>query len=131
MKRTIKRVLSCVFATALCLSLTATAFASTGNKSAGNYGKLYGSVSISGLSFSTNTTINSNPDNAYLGITLDAQDKNGNSLLETEPNYSSRGVTSFPMSGYITSDTYKLFSTHSVQGGTTNPAYAVYLVTSA
>lgn len=131
MKRTIKRVLSCVIATALCLSITSTAFASTSTKSAGNYGTLKGTMTVSSSKAYASVSITTNPDNAYLTFKAEVVNSAGISVVEPYESYSNTGVTSYSdSSATLPSSSYKIFGTHGVQGGSTNPSYAVYTSTS-
>lgn len=130
MKKSIKKLAAVTLAATICLSFSATAFAGTSSCNAGNYGTLTGTVSVSGININTVTQINSNPDNAYLTLALSLQDKSGNELNHFM-GQSQRGITYLPIGGPgLSSNVFKVFSTHGVQGGSTNPAYAVYTSTS-
>jgi hypothetical protein len=131
MNRKMKRIISGALALTLSLSITAIAYAGTSTKSAGNYGTLRGYTSVSGYSLSAYTSVSSNPDSAYLSLSMDAQDISGNSVLDPYYDSSSRGATYLSGYGQLqSSGAYKVFGGHGVQGGSTNPAYAVYTVTS-
>jgi hypothetical protein len=130
MKKSIKKLASVILAAMICLSFSATAFAGTSSCDAGNYGTLTGSVSVSGIYINTVTQISSNPDNAYLTLALSVQDIYGNEL-DYFQGQSLRGVSYLPIGGPgLDNNAYRVFSTHGVQGGSTNPAYAVYTATS-
>jgi|GEM_PF-1686618 hypothetical protein len=130
MRKSIKILASVILAATICLSFSTTAFAGYSSCYAGYYGTLSGSVSVSGVNINTQTHIDSNPDNAYLTLTLSVQDRYGNSLGELY-GQSIRGLTDLPYGGPgLNSNAYKVFGTHGVQGGSTNPAYAVYTATS-
>lgn len=131
MKRLMKKLLSGVIAITLCLSVTLTAFAATATKSAGKYGTLTGTLSGTTSRVNATTKITRNPDSAYLTITMEPMDISGNLTLDPFYDESNTGATTF--SGYginMPTGTYKVFGTHGVQGGSVNPAYAVYTVTS-
>ena len=126
-----KRVLTVVLTLSLSFSITAIAYAGISTKNAGNYGTLTGYTSVSNYSLSAYTSITTNPDNAYLMLQMDAQDISGTSVLDPYYDTSSSGATYLPGYGQLqSSNAYKVFATHGVQGGSTNPAYAVYTVTS-
>ena len=125
-----KKVLAIALALVLCFSVAQSVYASTASTPAGNYGTLTGSTSASiDRKVSGSTTITTNPDNAYLTLTIEIKDMYG-SNMGTLPYQSSQGETSVscpPAS--VFHESYKAFGSHGVQGGSTNPPKAVYTVT--
>ncbi len=109
-----------------CVSLlTVTAFANSSSTLATGYGTLTGT--LYGAEYTTGVTTNS--DNAYLTITAAIQDINGVTL---DSRYSQSQRSWINYSGRWTSlpsQTYVLYGTHGVQGGSTYGAYAVYTYT--
>lgn len=125
-----KKVLATALALVLCFSVAQSVYAGTASTPAGNYGTLTGSTSSSiDRKVSGSTTITTNPDNAYLTLTIEIKEMSGNTV-GTLPYQSSRGETSLscpPTS--VFHEAIKAFGSHGVQGGSTNPPKAVYTVT--
>ncbi len=114
-----------------CMSLTISAFAATtASKAAGNYGTLSGSVSATKSVLDADTYITKNPDKAVVTLKADLINSAGTTVYTTGV-FKSTGTTdttcgctlSKTPSDYTFSSVY---AAHGVQGGTSNPAYAVY-----
>ena len=125
-----KKVTTSILTLALCLSLVQPVLAGTSTTDVGNYGTLTGTTSSRNRKVTGITRITKNPDRAYLTLKMEAMDINGEWVLDDYYNWSDRGATSLSdSSATLPTDAYKVFATHGVQGGSTNPSYAVYTVT--
>lgn len=126
-----KRMIAGIAGIAACLSLvTVTAFANTSSTSTSGYGTLSGSLTSSGSYGYYSTAVNKNNDNAYLTIAGSAQDKNGSTIFTKQQVNSSRGATSYSATTVsLPSNTYVIYGTHGVQGGSKYGASAVYTYT--
>lgn len=129
-KEFFKKVVATVLVLGILLSVTQSAFAGTSSTPAGGYGTLTGSTSsptpkvVSGF-----TQVSQNPDNAILTLSLEGQTINGSPAYSNSYT-SNRGQTLLPINtGSLLQEIYKVFASHGVQGGSTNPPYAVYTVT--
>lgn len=119
------------FLTGVCCMamMSMTAFAGSDSTSAGPYGTLYGELSGTRAEVVSVTSINQNPDNAYLTVKLDAKNKLG-TTLGAESHKGSRGKLGLIFRWLdLSSDCYSVYGTQGVQGGSTNPAKAVYTYT--
>lgn len=124
-----KKTISILAAGLTCVSIFAVSVsANTSSKSVAGYGTLTGES----FDVSTNTYVTKNPDNAYLTARTVVQDVNGKQLLDSGILKSNRGATSFGGGIYQHPiNTYVLYGTHGVQGGTSYGAQAVYTYTHA
>lgn len=125
---TFKRIIALVSALALSVVMGVTAFAmGQSSTPAGPYGTLTGYIYETGLLI---TTIDQNPDNAYLTITGEAVNSAGQ-VIKRVNGQSSRGATYYQLSlAPIPAGTYALYGAHGVQGGNTYGSYVVYTYTS-
>jgi hypothetical protein len=118
---------SSMIALLICTSLiTGSVLANTSSKSVTGYGTLTGTLSEK----SYTTKVTRNPDTAQLTIKGSMQDRSGKTVVNTSEIKSTRGRTSF--SGQwssVPSNVYVIYGTHGVQGGSKNPAAAVYTYT--
>lgn len=126
--RKLKRGVTGLIASVCCMAMMSmTAFANTDTISAGEYGVLKGELSGTRAEVVSVTSINENPDNAYLTTKLDAKNVQGT----TGTKQSSRGMLRYTFRWTnLTSDCYSVFGTQGVQGGSSQPAKAVYTYTS-
>ncbi|MCG7437670.1 hypothetical protein [Lysinibacillus fusiformis] len=123
-----KKAMTGVAATVVCLSLAAVnASADTQSTPAPGYGTLTGKLH-GGVQY--DTWISQNPDNAYLTTVRTIQDKNGKTIASGGLEKSNRGETWFvTMWDWTPMDSYAVYGTHGVQGGTKYGAKAVYTYT--
>ncbi len=119
------------FLTGVCCMamMSMTAFAGSDSTSAGPYGTLYGELSGTRAEVVSVTSINQNPDNAYLTVKMDAKNKLGATLAAVSDRSERGHVGLYYFWQNHSSDTYSVFGTQGVQGGSTNPAKAVYTYT--
>ncbi|MCE3202451.1 hypothetical protein [Paenibacillus sonchi] len=126
----VKKMTTGMVAVAAIFSLAVTAFADTSTTSAPGYGTLTGVLtSFSPYAYYT-TTVSHNYDNAYLTIAGSAEDTNGQTIIAKQQVNSIRGQSSFSANSIaLPSNTYVVYGTHGVQGGSTYGASAVYTYT--
>ena len=120
--------LAMVIAMLMCLALTVSAIP---GKSAGVYGHLGGLQSwTNDVDVSTITRITSNPDNAYLKVTVEMLNALG-AKMGTRTEQSTRGVTSLAVThvydGYVFEDPSCVWVTHEVKGGAIEYDYSIRL----
>lgn len=122
MKKTIASLLTLV----LLITCATQVFAGSASTVTTGYGTLFGQTNKTYYV----TSVSKNPDNAYLTIKGEIQDRNGR-VLAASSRQSARGQTYF--AGGWTSmppNAHRIFGTHGVQGGSTYSAAAVYTASS-
>ena len=121
------------FLTGVCCMamMSITAFANTDiEPDAGAYGVLKGELYGTRAKVTSVTSVTYNPDNAYLTAKLDAKNRQGDTLKTTGVRKSSTGILRYTFNcTNVESACYSVFGTQGVQGGTSQPAKAVYTYT--
>ena len=111
--------------------MSMTAFAGTATEpNAGAYGELKGELYGTRAKVTSVTSVTYNPDNAYLTAKLDAKNRQGDTLKTTGVRKSSTGILRYTFNWTnVESACYSVFGAQGVQGGTNQPAKAVYTYT--
>lgn len=111
--------------------MSMTAFAGTATEpNAGAYGELKGELYGTRAKVTSVTSVTYNPDNAYLTTKLDAKNKQGATLGTSGTQETPKGYLKFTFNWTnLESACYSVFGAQGVQGGTNQPAKAVYTYT--
>lgn len=132
-----KRLLSVILMAVMCFILIGNLFAAdttlaSGSMEAGGYGTLTCSLQQRGYMITTTARITQNPDSAYLKIKVELQ-RSGTALANYEAT-SADGVKQLNDNTFVEDVTSgvptRAYSASSVQGGSTEKAYTVYLTLS-